>query len=67
MEFTALRILFWDGDGEGMVLDEFLKDLYACYLEWTRKSTGGFFLLDVVLGHVCSTTSATDYRNRVWA
>ena len=43
---------------------EFLKDLYACYLEWTRKSTDCFSLLDVVLGHVCSTTPATDYRKQ---
>ena len=32
MEFTALRILLWDGDDEDLDLDvEFLEDLYGCW------------------------------------
>ena len=64
MEFTALRILWDDGD-EDLDLDvEFLEDLYAC---WSGLKVNDIWLLVrmALLGTMRSTTSSTDFRKQV--
>ena len=62
MESAALRILLWDDDdcNDDAVWNSYMPAGAGSKVDdiWLFVSMA---LLDVILGHVCSTTSSTDF------